>query len=409
MKLKVTLIALLFAFTYSTNAQEISDSKFGKGIFNFTAKDSTFSVKFGARFQINSTSTWNFDQGRDQFGSPDHNFDIRRARLKFDGFAFSPKIKYKIELGLSNRDVSGANQFNRNTPRIILDAVVKWNFSGDWELWAGQTKLPGNVERVVSSANLQFIDRSLLNSRFNIDRDLGLQLRHKDKIGEKFVIREKFSLSQGEGRNITEGNIGGLQYTGRLEFLPFGEFISKGEYTQSDLKREQKPKLFLAFTYNLNDNAVRSRSGLGSFLLIDGGGNDDLFESDATTIFADAVFKYKGFAFQGEYAHRDVDDVIALNSDGTATGSGFSTGNALNVQASYLFKNNFEIAGRFTTLDEENVSGAAIVDVDTNEYTLGVSKYIVGHNLKVQSDLSYRTVNGVENRIGFRMGFELQF
>lgn len=407
MKLKFTLAAIVLAALTSINAQEISDSKFGKGIFNFVAKDSSFSIKFGARIQVRSTSTWDFDQGKDQFGSPDHNFDVRRARLKFDGFAYSPKLKYKIELGLSNRDLSGANEFNRETPRQILDAVIMWNFSGNWELWAGQTKLPGNIERVVSSANLQFIDRSLLNSRFNIDRDLGIQIRHKDVIGEKFVIREKFSLSQGEGRNITEGNIGGLQYTGRVEFLPFGEFESKGDYVQSDLKREETPKLFLGFTYNFNEDAVRSRSGLGSFLFIDGG--DNLFESNATTIFADAMFKYKGFAFMGEYAHRDVDNVIAFNTDGTTTGSGFSTGNALNLQASYLFKNNFEIAGRFTTLDEENVSNAAIVDLDTKEYTLGVSKFIVGHKLKVQSDLSYRTFNGNEGRIEYRLGFDLHF
>ena len=34
---------------------------------------------------------------------------IRRARLKFDGFALSPKLKYKLELGLSNRDIAGAS------------------------------------------------------------------------------------------------------------------------------------------------------------------------------------------------------------------------------------------------------------------------------------------------------------
>lgn len=406
MKLKITLIALCLCAFASTTAQEISDSKFGKGIFNFTAKDSSFSIKFGARIQVRSTSTWNFDQARDQFGSPDHNFDVRRARLKFDGFAYSPKLKYKIELGLSNRDLSGANQFNRNTPRQILDAVIMWNFAGNWELWAGQTKLPGNIERVISSANLQFIDRSLLNSRFNIDRDLGIQLRHKDKIGENFVIREKLSISQGEGRNVTEGNEGGLQYTGRVEFLPFGEFQSKGDYVQSDLKREPTPKLFLAFTYNYNQDAVRSRSGLGSYLFRNDG---SLFESDATTIFADAMFKYRGFAFMGEYAYRDVDTQIATNLDGTTTGSGFSTGSALNLQASYAFKNNFEVAGRFTTLDEDNVSGAAIVGLDTNEYTLGVSKFIVGHKLKVQSDLSYRTFNGNEGRIEYRIGFDLHF
>ena len=53
-----------------------------------------------------------------------------------------------------------------------------WNFHENFELWVGQTKLPGNRERVISSANLQQVDRSLLNSRFNIDRDFGFQLRH---------------------------------------------------------------------------------------------------------------------------------------------------------------------------------------------------------------------------------------
>ena len=153
---------------------------------------------------------------------------VRRARLKFDGYAFSPKLIYKVELGLSNRDISGANPYNRNTPRYILDAVLKWKFHKDFELWAGQTKLPGNIERVVSSANLQLIDRSLLNSKFNIDRDMGIQLRHQSKLGGSWISREKLSLSQGEGRNITEGNLGGLQYTARLELLPFGKFESKG-------------------------------------------------------------------------------------------------------------------------------------------------------------------------------------
>ena len=37
-----------------------------------------------------------------------------------------------------------------------------WNFYENFELWAGQTKLPGNIERVISSGNLQQVDRSLI-------------------------------------------------------------------------------------------------------------------------------------------------------------------------------------------------------------------------------------------------------
>jgi hypothetical protein len=40
----------------------------------------------------------------------------------------------------------------------------------------GQTKLPGNNQRVVSSGSLEFTDRTINNSRFNIDRDFVFRL-----------------------------------------------------------------------------------------------------------------------------------------------------------------------------------------------------------------------------------------
>jgi hypothetical protein len=382
-------------------AQEISDTTFGKGLLNFVAKDSTFSVKFAPRIQVRSNSSW--DYTGDEYDSPEYNFIVRRARLKFDGFAYSPKLKYKIELGLSNRDISGANQFNRNTPRYILDAVIMWNFAKNWELWAGQTKLPGNVERVVSSGNLQLIDRSLLNSRFNIDRDLGLQLRHKSKLGGKVVLREKFAITQGEGRNVTEGNEGGLQYTARVELLPFGTFKSKGDYVQSDLKREQSSKLMLAFTYNFNQDAVRERGFAGDYMIRTDG---SIYATDQTTIFVDAMYKYNGFSFMGEYAKRTANNEIATEIDGrTPTGDVVLTGNALNLQAGYLFDNNVEIAGRFTSVNYEAITNASPV----KQYTLGFNKFVVGHKLKVQSDLTFTNVDGNKDNITFRLGFDLHF
>ncbi len=407
MKLKTTLFTLLTCvITLSfLNAQEISDTKFGKGLINFTAKDSSFSIKFAPRFQVRSISSWDYDG--DQYESAEHNFLVRRARLKFDGYAYNPKIRYKIELGLSNRDISGASEFNRNTSRIILDAVIMWNFAENFELWAGQTKLPGNIERVVSSANLQLINRSLLNSFFNLDRDVGIQLRHKTNLGGKFLMREKVAISQGEGRNVTEGNLGGLQYTARVEFLPFGAFKSKGDYVQADLKREQTPKLMLTATYNLNQDAVRERSGLGSYMFRDDhtSSNVSLHETDVTTYFVDTMFKYKGFAFMGEYAKRTAKNAVARNLDGTKTGDVVLIGNSFNGQASYVFKNNYEVTGRYTTVNYEAITAA----LPLKQYTLGISRYVVGHKLKVQSDISHTTVDGNNSNIMFRLGFDIHF
>ena len=392
---------LFIPFCLLLQAQEISDTKFGNGMINFIAKDSSFSVKFAPRIQSRYQSKWSYD-GED-YDPADINFSVRRARLKFGGFAFSPKLKYKIELGLSNRDISGANVYNRNTPRYILDAVVMWNFYENFELWAGQTKLPGNIERVVSSANLQLIDRSLLNSKFNIDRDIGIQLRHKLRLGGNWIIKEKFSISQGEGRNITEGNIGGLQYTSRLELLPFGEFSSKGDYFQGDLKREKSIKAMFGFTYDINENAVKSRSNMGSYLIQSSGG---LFETDITTIFLDGVIKYNGFALTGEYANRDADQIEALEEDGrTKTGAVVGAGSASNIQGSYLFKNNFEITARYTNINFKKITRLS----DLNQITFGVSKYIVGHSLKIQADISLLNASGIKDNVLFRTGFDLHF
>ena len=403
MMLKAKQITLILSviFTSFLKAQEVSDTKFGKGMINFIAKDSSFSVKFAPRIQSRYQGQWDYDG--EEYDEANLNFIVRRARLKFGGFAFTPKLKYKMELGLSNRDISGASIYNRNTPRYILDAVIMWNFHENFELWAGQTKLPGNIERVVSSANLQLIDRSLLNSKFNIDRDMGVQLRHKIKWGGNFITREKLSISQGEGRNITVGNLGGLQYTSRLELLPFGEFSSKGDYSQGDLKREKSIKAMFGFTYDINNNAVKNRSNMGSYMTQSNGG---LFETDITTVFIDGVIKYNGFALTGEYASRNADTIEALEADGrTKTGAVVGAGSAINFQGSYLLKNNVEMTLRYTNVDFKEVTRLS----DLQQITYGISKYVVGHSLKIQADLTFSQSDATRDYVLFRTGFDLHF
>ncbi len=400
MKLKLSLTALaLFSFITIT-AQETPAPKFGKGLFNLVGQDSTWTMKIGARMQFLSISTWESDDSK--LTNPESNMLVRRARLKFDGHAFSPKLKYKIELGLSNRDISGASQFTNNAPRYILDAVLKWNFYENFELWFGQTKLPGNRERVVSSANMQQVDRSLLNSRFNIDRDMGMQLRHHFTLGKNFIVKEIFSISQGEGRNITTGNLGGHQYTGRVELLPFGKFAGKGDYKGADLKREETPKFALGITYDHNNNAVKNRSNQGSYMENDEG----FYQTNINTWFIDAMFKYKGFSFMAEYADRDAKDPFAKNSDGTLTGDVVQVGKGLNLQTGILCKNNWEVSGRYTNIElDKTITGKN----QEQQYTLGVSKYIVGHSLKVQSDVSLLDVSGGTNKLMYRLQFDIHF
>ena len=422
---KIIVLFLFGLIGFASFAQEIKEEKkvdtkkvditnrpFGKGIINYTASDDSWSTKMTLRFQAlysvgnNVAPNFGFTDGYS-------NFMIRRARLKFSGHAFSPKLKYKMELGQSSRDIGGfVDEEHKGAPGLVFDAVVFWNFAEGFNLWVGQTKLPGNRERVVSSANLQLVDRSLLNGNFNIDRDIGVQLHHKWSIGDpmtSFVMKEKFSVSQGEGRGITIDNIGGFSYTGRIELLPFGEFDKKGkdDYVGSSLKRPQTSKFVFAFGGDFNDGASRTHASRGKFM--DNDSERGYYITNISTLFIDLAYKYKGWSLMSEYASRNAEDAIAKNTDGTETGQYVMEGKSFNVMGGYLFSNNWEVTGRMTTVDYKDTYTLNNGSTDVKQYTLGVSKYLAGHNLKVQADVSYKETNGKDDGLLGRIQLELQF
>jgi hypothetical protein len=209
-------------------------------------------------------------------------------------------------------------------------------------------------------------------------------------------------MAQGEGRNITTGNIGGYQYTSRIELFPFGDFASKGDYKGSDLKFEENSKLSVAFGYDFNNNAVKTRSNQGSYMLNDVG----FYSTNISTVFIDAMYKHKGFSFMAEYANRDAKDALAKNSDGTLTGDEVQVGNGLNLQTGYLLSKTVEVSARYTNISlDENITGKGA----ENQYTLGLSKYIAGHKLKIQTDVSYTDIGFKTNQLLYRLQVDIHF
>ncbi len=371
--MKKIFVLLIVLLKNNIHAQNITDNPFGKGLINVMSKDSSWSTKVAFRFQTRYDGYYDFSDST----FSDRAY-VRRARIKGDGYAFSPKLRYKFEYDVANG--------------FVLDAVLKWNFTGNWTVWFGQTKLPSNIERVFSSQKLQLVDRSLLNSKFTLDRDAGFQLRHHFNIGNTFLVREIVAVSQGEGLN-QKGTSSGNGYTGRIELLPFGKFSKKGDYFASDLKREKTPKLMVCMTYDFNENAMRSRGQMGDYI------TGDL--RSLQTIMADIHFKYKGFSFMGEYANRTTTDGSpVINIDET-----YYTGSAINLQMGYLMKNNWEVAGRYTQVTPEKIT----LNNNIKQYTLGFSRYVVGHNLKVQGDVSYTQESNRDNIIMFRLQTEFNF
>ena len=380
---------------------QVTYPKFGSGI-NVMSADSSFTLKLGFRFQTLTTADWSLEDLDEAYDSDfDANILIRRSRLKFSGWAVSPKLKYKAELALSNRDNGGGNvdEFG-NAANIILDAHLTYNFYQGLYVRLGQGKLAGNRERVISSGNLQFVDRSRLNSRFTIDRDVFIQLGNQHTIGNDFIVKESISMSLGEGKNQIQGYNGGFDYTFRLEFLPFGSFQSKGDYIGSAIKREATPKLSIGLTYDNNRNAVRERGQKGSFIIDENGA---YVGKTLNTFFADLMFKYQGLSIMAEYASKATADDIPFVYDAEDHVIGtFYTGSSYNIAAGYMLPNNIEFAIRYTdvTADASN---------DEQHYTIGINKYIAGHKLKIQTDFSLINRDGKQNSGLWRTQVDFHF
>jgi phosphate-selective porin OprO/OprP len=389
-KSKIFLLTLALAIaTTSVFSQTPVDPKHGKGLYNVIAKDSSWTMKFGTRIQVRYDN--NSVLG-DSVTTADRAY-IRRARLKFDGWAISPKIGYKIEYDVVNG--------------FVLDALLKFEVAKGLKLWFGQTKLPGNRERVISSQNMEFVDRSLLNGKYTLDRDAGFQIRHEWKAG-KMVIREALAWSQGEGLNVKDWNTDGHDYTARVELLPMGKFAGKGDYKAADLKREQTPKMSLGFTYNLNQKSVKERGQMGSAI------DDFSYAEDLTNIQADMMFKYKGFSIMGEFANRTVSDgssPVLADTSGNTFGT-YYTGSGLNLHMGYVLKNNWAVALRYTSITPEEETG----NNDLTNYMVGISKYISGHMLKVQADFGIiqednrdSNIDNPDDQFQFRIQMDVAF
>ena len=69
-------------------------------------------------------------------------------------------------------------------------------------------------------------------------------------------------------------------------------------------------------------------------------------------------------------------------------------------------QNNWELSARYTciTLDKQITSKNP-----ESQYTLGLSKFVVGHSLKVQTDLSYLNLDGGNNEVMYRLQVDIHF
>lgn len=345
------------------------DIKFrpGKGV-EINSTDDKFQLRIRVRVQMLYTVV-SGEPGPKEADEPDdplNDFRLRRARFIFQGHAFGKDNQYKLEIDPLRAD------------NVVLDYYLDFTQHRDIQVRVGQYKISSNRQRVISSGNLQMVDRSRVNAEFTLDRDMGLDIRSRDFLG-KNRMRYVLGVSTGDGLNNPQFADFSMVFLARFEYLPLGIFR---DYSEVDFARTG-PRLSIGATYSYFDGATRDRGMIGA-PFADGGTANYHF------VFVDAIFKARGFSAISEFAFRtgdrQVGDITTDPEGNPITPTDPRNGLGWTLQAGYLVpRTRFEFAGRGTFI----LGRRAPTSLDDSyAVTASASWYFARHPFKIQADVS---------------------
>jgi hypothetical protein len=349
------------------------DIKFrpGKGV-EINSADDKFQLRIRVRVQMLYSFVHDENLGTNEGDEPEANlndFRLRRARFVFQGTFFGKDNQYKLEIDPLRKD------------NVVLDYYLDFTKNRDIQVRVGQYKLSSNRQRVISSGNLEMVDRSQVNSEFSLDRDMGIDIRSRDFLGLN-KMRYVLGVATGNGLNNPEFTDFAMVYLVRVEYLPMGIFR---DYSETDFART-KPRLSIGATYSFFDNANESR-GMVGVPFADGGTADYHF------VYVDAMFKARGFFALTEFAfrtgQRKVGDITPSDPDyNPELPTDPRNGLGWMLQAGYLVPSTrFEFAARGALIKANSKRSATSLN-DSYGTTFSLSYYFARHPFKIQADVS---------------------
>jgi len=355
------------------------------GSFDFNADGVVFqsadsNTRVLMRFRMQNWATYTTrtqaDDDERDLSAGTMDFVTRRTRVRFGGSLFDPRLTFNLQLSFSRSDIDWADtQF----PNVIRDAMVFWNFDKNLQIGFGQTKLPGNRQRVISSADLEIPDRSIVNGAFNLDRDFGFQGFWRPIHGS-VIVNLRGAISSGDGRNQPAIPGGGLAYTGRVEVLPFGAFTNGGDYFEGDIMRESTPKVSIGVSLQHNENQTKTRGTLGRALYA---------QRTADILYADVLLKYQGFSLYSEYAQRNADNPITYKDTTKKDYAAIFVGTGYMAQATYVFPSMWNVGFRYAVVDAgSQLAGLSEYTKQTN--ISGVLGYYVNRH-RIKANVEFGT------------------
>jgi len=151
------------------------------------------SLKIGGLLQVQGDF---LDRGDSRFTTSDDRIFIRRARLSASG-SFLESFDFKIELDLAG-SLTNNPILAGNLRAQMTDGYVNWNKYAYANIKGGQFKTPFGYEQLFLDSKLYTIERSLVNDRLTLSRQIGAQAA-----GDVFEKRFSFAIGafNGNGRN----------------------------------------------------------------------------------------------------------------------------------------------------------------------------------------------------------------
>jgi len=367
--------------------EEYFQVKYKNPGFEMKTADGLFSTKLVWRAQLRYTFPNRSDpRSLSDFTTREDasNFEARRLRMKIGGHGYKPWIDYYFEVDLQpSRDIDDSSA---SSSARVIDWRITLQPYDEFGVRVGQWKIDYNRERVDSSGRQQFVERSIVNRVFTIDRQVGFMFRgrlFKETLAD---MRYYLGMFNGEGRSVNNPDKDHM-YVGRLQWNFLGRDL---KWRQSDVEYHKKPTGSLAFATAHNNGKCTRWSSSGC-------GNLSGFPSPATTMkqftihqyVQEFAFKYKGLSIQQEYHWKTIEDNTAKTSHQMK---------GAYAQAGYFFHGlipqvpkELELAFRYAFVDAPP-AGNLFMTNEREEFTAGINWFFAGHNNKITVDASYLTL-----------------
>jgi len=348
----------------------------------FESKNGNFRIRARTRVQLQFSVTDN------DTNSTDTDLFVRRLRLKFDGHAFRPWLKYVLQI---SRDKINLDRLGETSGIQLKDAYIDAVYFKKIFPRIGQFKVPFNREELNSSSALLLVERSIVNSEFAYARDRGGALY--GFLGKHVVYGTSVFIGDGiqgteegtaTGSNLFAARVQ-LNFGGELKYSN-GSFPSGGDYKLiPDFTKEPVFEIGAAVV-GIPDLDISGKTP-DSGALVERLSELGIVRGGVASIAADVSYKLPEYNVEAAYLGRWIDPKEGGGETVYDQGLRIQTG-------VFLVPDLLEAAGRgaFILYDTspEAVGSQEVLQDTSLELTPGINVYFTkNNNWKLQFSYSY--------------------